>query len=376
MSILFKNGSRWRVVGTDNPNSLVGTAPAGIVFSEWALSNPSSWAYLAPILEENGGWAMFITTPRGRNHAHSMYEMARKSKNWLAMTSNVINSGYPLDRVETQRAEYHEIFGEDAGDALIEQEFYCNWDAAILGAYWGRELTRALAEGRITEVWAEPGAPIHRAWDLGVGDSMAIWFFQMFAGEIRVLDFYQNHGLGIDHYAKIIRKDYNIRGGIDFVPHDARFREMGNEGKMRLTSMIEDGLNPEVVTNHKVEDGINAARRILPRCWFDEERCGKGLEMLRHYRAEWDDKRRTFNDQPEHDFSSHASDAFRYLAMAYEKEANIKPLPRTKILQITGPGINPLKGIMPVTGHEVDGISLNELFELNERDRNRVDGYR
>jgi hypothetical protein len=339
MRITFKNGSAWRVVGSDNPDSLVGTAPAGIIFSEWALAAPSAWAYLAPILEENNGWAMFISTPRGRNHLHSMYKMAQTAPGWSAFFSSVVESGFPIDRVEAARAEYTAIFGDDAANALIDQEYYCSFDAAILGSYYGRALAKALAEGRTGQKFgAEPGYPIHRAWDLGIGDSMAIWFFQVIGREIRLLAYYEADGMGMDHYAEVIRQKMSIRGGIDYVPHDARVRELLSGGKTRVEGMKLLGLNPRVIGIHKVEDGINAVRRILPRCIW-HERAEPGLEKMRHYRKEWDEDKRVFKNTPLHDFSSHCADAFRALAIAYEEVAVLQPAkPRPQML-ITPEGV-------------------------------------
>lgn len=368
MYIRFKNGSGWRVVGSDNPDSLVGTAPAGIVFSEWALANPSAWAYLAPILEENDGWGFFITTPRGRNHAHSMFNLARSSQAqggpWRAWQIGVRESGFPLDRVEAQRKEYHQLFGKEAGDSLIEQEYFVSFDAAILGSYWGKELERARQQGRVRRVPIEPGYPIHRAWDLGIGDSTAIWFFQIILGEIRVVGFYQAHGVGLSHYRDVIRNDWNIIGGVDYVPHDARARELGT-GKTRVETMLELKLNPEVVANHSVEDGINAGRRVLPRCWFDEEYCQEGLECLVHYRAEWDTELRCFTDKPVHDFSSHAADAFRYLAMAYEHAVGISAAPQKSAIVI------PHAGTPPATQFP---LPIGNLWDLKARSNNPM-GY-
>lgn len=366
MAIRFKNGSMWRVVGSDNPNSLVGTAPAGIVMSEYALSNPASWGYLAPILEENGGWAMFITTPRGRNHAYSMFNMAKdRPDKWLAELSSVRHSGFSLERVEEARLEYHGIFGRDAGDALIEQEYFCSFDAAILGSFWGKLLTELRQRGRICEFPVEPHLPIHRAWDLGKGDHMAIWFFQIVAGEVRIVDFVQGHAVGIPGFAKIIREEKNIRGGIDYVPHDARVTELGTE-KTRLETMIACKLNPSIVARMGVEDGINAGRRVLPRCWFlDIPSVGEGLEGLAHYRAEWDQDKRTFLDAPVKDFSAHVGDAFRYLCASVEEVTISQPVRVPGVMYTKQPDGEQLPP---------NQVTLDDLWKLNQRDTNPM-GY-
>lgn len=332
MTIEFVNGSIWRVVGSDNPNSLVGAPPAGIVFSEWALANPSAWAYLAPILAENGGWAAFITTPRGRNHVKSMLDMARKpDSGWFAEVLTPNETGFPLEMVEQQRGEYHAIFGLDAGDALIDQEYWCSFEAAILGAYFGREMLRAEVLGRIGVVDHDPNLDVHTAWDIGVGDTNAIWCFQQHLNQVRLIDYYEASGYAVQHYVEWLNaKPY--RYGIDWLPHDARVREWTNAGpdglaKTRLQTLIELKRNPRIVPKASLDDGINASRRLIPSVVFDAQRCERGLEALRQYRREWDDKLKVFRDYPLHDWSSNGASAFRYLAMAV---GEIKPPKKPK----------------------------------------------
>lgn len=328
MTIEFKCGSIWRVVGSDNPDSLVGAPPAGIVFSEWALANPSAWGYLAPILEENGGWAVFITTPRGRNHVKSMLDMARTNPAWYAEVLTPNETGFALERVESQRAEYRAIFGQDAGDALIDQEYWCSFEAAILGAYWGREMMEAERSGRIATVAYEPELPVHTAWDLGVGDDTAIWLFQEHFSQVRIIGYYENRGYAVDHYVDYLN-GLGYRYGNDYVPHDAKVREWtaagpDNKAKSRVQTMLELKRRPVVVPQQRLEDSINAARRLLPYCVFDEKACGNGLESLRQFRREWDDRLKTFRDAPVHDWASHGASAFRTLAWA-SKNVRLAP---------------------------------------------------
>lgn len=338
MFIRFKSGSTWQVVGSDRYNAAVGTPPAGIVFSEWALSNPAAWAYLAPILLENGGWADFITTPRGRNHAKTMYDMARTNSSWFAQVLTVRDTGaVSPEAVEEQRREYYSLFGADQGDALIEQEYYCSFEAAILGSYWGREMAQIEREGRICDVAYEPMLPVHTAWDLGVGDSTAIWFFQVHGAEVRVIDFYEAHGYAVDHYVQVLR-DKGYSYGNDYVPHDAKVREFTNSGpggraKTRIETLIELKRKPVLVPNHKLDDGINAARHTLAHCVFDRGRCENGIEAIRQYRREWDEDARVFRDTPLHDWTSHAADAFRYLSMAWRILGGVAPKTKGKTLQ-------------------------------------------
>jgi hypothetical protein len=328
MFIRFLNGSTWQVVGSDSYNSLIGTPPYGVVMSEWATADPAAWAYLAPILAENGGWALFITTPRGRNHAAKMYEMAKGQADWFAELADYRATGALTEaQVDTQRQEYRSIFGEGPGDALIEQEYLCSFDSAVLGSYWGTELADAERTGRVCILTPDPTLPVHTAWDLGIGDSTAIFWWQAIGNEIRILDHYEAHGESLEHYARMVQQKPWQRGS-DYVPHDARARELGT-GRTRIETMLALGLRPRLVPDHKLMDGINAARLTIPRCYFDSIRCRTALELLRQYRAEYDDKVRVFRDSPKHDFTSHTADAFRYLAMAWRELAG-EPIAKHK----------------------------------------------
>jgi phage terminase large subunit len=303
MSIEFNNGSNWRLVGSDDPDTLVGAPPVGIVFSEWAISNPSAWGYLAPILAENDGWAMFIITPRGRNHAHAMFEGFADDPKWFTQRLTVNETGFDMAAVEEQRKEYHIAFGVDAGDALIEQEYFCNWEASILGAVWGRELSLAERDGRICKVDLDSSLPIHTAWDLGVSQNMAVWVWQQSGDRIHVIDFLKGFGVGFPSFcAELERRGYT--GGTDWVPHDAKVKELGTE-RSRVESLIALGRNPRLVPNLGIADGINSARLTLPRCRFDARACKEGIDALRQYRAEWDDKKKAFKDTQVKDWTTH-----------------------------------------------------------------------
>jgi phage terminase large subunit len=333
MSITFHSGSSWRVVGADNPDTLVGATPFGIVFSEWALSNPASWGLLQPMLLENGGWADFVTTPRGKNHAYSLHRAALKNPLWFAETLTVeMTKALTSDQLAEVRKDYVALYGDDAADALIQQEYYCSAEAAILGAYYGKEMAAAEREGRICKVEPDPRYQMHTAWDLGVRDSMVVIFFQIIPGlwdaaKIRIPRAYTSSGYGIGHYAQVIqdyRKTTECQAGTDYVPHDARQREMGVFGddhmaKQRLEVMIACGLNPKVVKQHALPDGISAVRQVLGRCHMDEECCERWLEGMRQYQTEWDDERKIFSDRPKHDWASHEADAARTMAMAYRE---------------------------------------------------------
>lgn len=328
MFIRFKNGSTWQLVGSDSYNSLVGAGVAGVTFSEFALANPSAWGYIRPMLEENDGWATFITTPRGRNHAYSMYQMAKGNPRWFAEVSTIHDTqALSQQQVDESLAEYVALYGEDLGLAQFQQEYECSFNAAILGAFYAREMVAVRNEGRVdAALEALPDRPVHRAWDIGVRDDTSIWWFQVVGGQVFVLDCYSQSGAGVDHYADVIEKrraEHGWQDGIDFVPHDARVKEWGT-GRTRVETMQGFGLNPQVVPQATLMDGINAVRRTLPRCVFHTRCEAVGLAALDQYRREWDDDKKAFKATPLHDWSSHPSDAFRYLSLAWQ---TIRPEP-------------------------------------------------
>jgi phage terminase large subunit len=308
MRIRLVNGSVWQAVGSDNIDSLVGSNPIGVVFSEYALANPQAWELMRPILSENGGWALFISTPRGENHFADLYNMAQKTPGWFAELSTVADTG----------AISPEAIAQDRAtgmpESLIKQEYYCSFQAGVAGAYFSEQMEKATEEGRITNVPWEPSLPVHTAWDLGLDDQTSIWFFQRLRQEIRLIDYLEDSGAALDHYTRELnRKPYTY--GDHFLPHDVEVRELGT-GRSRRSMLRGLGLDVRVVPKLPVEDGINAVRSILPRCWFDADKCERGIKALRSYRTEFDAAAGTFKARPLHDWSCHAADAFRYLALS------------------------------------------------------------
>lgn len=322
MFIRFKNGSTWQLVGSDTYNSLVGSPPIGVTASEWALADPAAWAYLRPILRENGGWAVFITTVRGKNHVHRMYEGAKNDPDWfvqvLAATDTKTLSAEELNK---ERLEYQREYGHEDGDALFAQEYMCDWSAAIVGSYYGKMMRDADEAGRITSVPYDPQALVHTAWDLGLSDMTAIWFFQVVGHEIHIIDYLENSGQPLAWYAGELRKKPYAYGE-HILPHDAEAKEL-QTNRSRTDTLRGLELNVRVLRASGAErilvaDGINAVRTILPRCWFDKIKCDKGVEALKAYRRQWDEQRKTFHDRAVHDWASHGSDAFRYLALGID----------------------------------------------------------
>lgn len=320
MMIRFKNGSLWRVVGSDNFNSLVGTPPVGIVFSEYALANPAAWDILRPILLENGGWAIFISTPRGDNHLKQIYDYAKSvgvEGGWYAQKLSVDDTGlFTPEQLANELAEMQDRHGPEDGQALFDQEYRCSFVAPLIGSYYARLVETAEKNGRIGPVPVLNDYPVHSAWDLGVSDSTAIWCFQVTPDHIRVVDYYEATGQGMEHY--IAWLDARGYRGFDLLPHDARQRmPIGNPPRTRVEIMIEEGRKPRVVPLHFVADGISAVRKTLPACRFDAVKTAAGLRAVRNYRRQWNEQRKTFADAPLHDWASHGADAFRTLAMGW-----------------------------------------------------------
>lgn len=344
MFLRLKNGATWQLIGSDRYNNLVGAGVAGVTFSEFALANPSAWGFIRPMIEENNGWAAFISTPRGRNHFKSLLDMAMASPSWFAEVLSVHETGaLTPEQIEESLAEYIALYGEDVGRAQFEQEYECNFNAAILGAFYAREMAAVRREGRIDQIEALPDRPVHRAWDIGVRDDTSIWWFQVVGTQIFILDCYTASGGGVDHYAEVIeqrRQENGWRNGVDFVPHDARVKEWGT-GRTRVETMQAYGLKPQLVPLASKMDGINAVRRTLPRCVFHPRTEETGVAALEQYRREWDDERKAFKATEVHDWTSHLADAFRYLALSWREVPTELPRHEPHVTRTIGDIIAP-----------------------------------
>lgn len=313
MFIEFLNGSTWQIVGSDRFDSAVGSAPIGIVFSEYALANPYAWDYLSPILEENGGHAFFISTVRGKNHFWQLCEFAKDDPDWYYQKVDADKSGvFSQEQLDNICKQYQARRGEDEGLALFRQEYFNDPSAGIPGAYYNKLLMQAEKEGRICNVPHNPSILVTTGWDLGIGDSTAIWFAQQIGREIRIIDYYENSGQGLEHYVKVLAsKPYNYYEHL--LPHDADVSELGT-GKRRIDVLRSLGLTKtRVLPRTSIDDRIQATRTTLPQCYFDEQKNKKGLNALSQYQRAYDEKLQTFKDRPLHDWTSHAADAFGYL---------------------------------------------------------------
>lgn len=329
MFIRFKNGSTWQVIGSDNFNSVIGSPPVGCVFSEWSLSNPAAWAYLRPIFRENGGWALFNFTPRGRNHAVTMFEGAQSDPDWVVQKLTARDTGvFTEEELAKELAEYIRDYGLDEGTARFNSEYMCSFEEAIPGSFFGTEMTALEQNGRLGRVDYDPSLPVYTAWDLGWTDDTAIWFYQTAHMEIRFIDYYAASGETIAHFAKILQ-DRKSRLGVPYaykkhyLPWDARPATLASDGRsilQQLAAFVGIG-NIEIVPNLDDEDQIQAARVLLSRTWMDGERCAEGISCVRSFHREWDEERKSFKKKYKHDWSSHGAKAFCYAAVAY-KQAN------------------------------------------------------
>jgi hypothetical protein len=318
MFIQFKNGSTWQLIGSDRYNATVGAAPVEITYSEFALANPSAWAYHRPMLEENNGVASFITTPRGNNHAKALYDMAKGNKNWFAQVLTARDTGaLSEDQLDESLKEYQALYGGDFGLAMFEQEYLCSFSGAMVGAYWGAEVNRAEREGRVYEFEVDPEHPVHTAWDLGKSHNNPIWCFQVISGKPRIVDFYLPDSDDLIDWVEWL----DLRGyhGNDYVPHDIIVTEWGSK-RTRLDVLRSLGRNPVRLAMVSVADGLQAGRATINDATFiNNERVLAGIEGLKNYRRDWDDERKTFRETPVKDWAEHIGSAFRYLGLAWKQ---------------------------------------------------------
>lgn len=313
LSVEYPNGARVRLYGADNYDRLRGLYNDGVILDEPAQIDPRAWPeVILPTLADRKGWATFIGTPAGRDWFYKIDrdEACEELPGWFRLTLKASETGI-ID------AEEREALRANMSEEQYAQELECSFEAAVVGAYYGKLMGQADADKRITGVPYEPTAPVYTAWDLGIRDSTAIWFAQVVGREIRIIDYYEASGADLGHYVRELRsKPYLYANHI--VPHDAQAKELGT-GKSRLEVLEALGLKDiTVAAMHRVEDGINAVRTIVPRCWFDAKKCARGIDALKLYRAEYDEKLQALKPRPVHDWTSHAADAFRYLAMTLD----------------------------------------------------------
>jgi len=361
MFLRLRNGSTWQVVGSDRFNNLVGAGVAGVVFSEWALADPSAWGFIRPMVEENNGWAAFITTPRGNNHAKAMLDHARsRPDQWFAEVSDVTATGaLSAEQIEEARKEYEGLYGVDFGRALFEQEYLCSFSGASVGAYFGAEVARAERDGRIAAVEIDPTLPVHTAWDLGRATNNPIWCFQVSGQQLRIVDFYKPDSDDLEDWCAWL----NARGyrGNDYVPHDILVTEWGAK-RTRMDTLRALGRKPVRIARVPVADGLQAGRAAINAAVFDAARCALGIEGLKAYRREWDDERKTFHETPVKDWAEHIGSAWRYLGLAWREVKPLAPVvskPKELVYEVSS------------TGQIVGNLSVREAVEAMAKRKRR-----
>lgn len=319
MVIPLACGSLVRFGGADNYDALMGGGYVGLVFSEWALADPLAWAYFKPILEENGGWALFLTTPRGENHAHTMWVKMQGQPGWVHSRLTVEETGiYTAEQLATMRQEYEALYGPDEGAALYAQELYCDWTAPMSGAFYARQLRELKLAGRIGRVPWEPKVPVETAWDLGYGDATAIWYVQRCGPEVRAIDYEEVRSKSVAELAKLVReKPYVYRA--HYLPADADARRLEGQGvtvREQLEALGVTGITIGKPAPYVQQ--IQAVRALLTTMWLDAERCAAGLHALQHYHARYRPETKEYAPVPVHDWASHGATALAVYALAWQ----------------------------------------------------------
>jgi phage terminase large subunit len=349
------NDSTWQALGSDNFQSAIGSAPRGLVFSEWAQANPSALAYLSPILAENRGWRLKIGTPRGKNHAHSTYLQSKADPRKFALLSNVYDTeALSYDTLMDELKTFVSLYGEEAGVAHFQQEYECSFEAAILGAIYGSEMRAVRKEGRVTNVDHDPRFPVHVAMDIGRTDDFAMWFFQVIGSEVRFIDYLAGAGKDADEICSLMtgvktsidlvrrgdsteivvgrgevipllafRSQYKI--GKIGIPHDGKAKTFAAKGKSveEQFAAVFGWDKIYSIPRLSIQDGIQACRKLIRVSVYDEK-CEDGVVALEAYAREWDDEKKMFKDRPDHNWASHPSDAKRYCAIMWDFEPRLK----------------------------------------------------
>lgn len=297
------------LLGSENPGSIRGIYLDGVVLDEYAEIHPDVWnQVIRPALSDRTGWGIFSSTPKGYNGFYEMAKIARTTPGWFYFELKASQSGIlPEDELQAARVTMSE--------EEYEQEYECSFGAALIGAYYGKQIAKAETDKRITKVPYERAVPVETYWDLGIGDTTVIWYLQLIGREYHLIDYTESSGVGLDWYVREMKnKDYIYAEHI--LPHDAHARELGT-GKTREETLKElwPGIRTRVLPRQNVDDGIHAARMLFDNCWFDEKKCRRGIDALRAYERKWDSKNKIFTAKPLHNWASHGADGFRTFAM-------------------------------------------------------------
>ena len=342
------NGARIKLFGADNPDALRGLYLDGIVLDEYADMRPRIWGeIIRPLLADRLGWAVFIGTPKGHNGFWDVYSNALNNPEWYVKTLRASQTNL---LPASELADAAKMMSQDQ----YLQEFECDFESAILGAFYGKEMRALTDSGRITNVEHDPMFSTMTAWDLGYSDDTSIWWYQVVHGEIRLLDYHSSNGQPIAFYTGLIQskeREYGYNYGIHWLPHDARAKTLASNGKSIIEQLsVKIPLEKmKIVPSLSLQDGIQASRLALMRAWFDTK-CDDGIECLRQYQREYDEDKKVFRDKPRHDWTSHGADAFRMLSIAWREEEKALPKDDT------------IKGLFV---GQTD-VSLNDLWKHNK----------
>lgn len=326
MKIKYKNGSVFQVIGDDNIDSNIGSNPIFSWFDEYSLQKPRGWGLISPILEQNGGVGMFTYTPRGENHAFTLYNYAKEQPDWYCGLFTVADTGvFSMDQLERIRREYIALYGDDS---LFFQEYWCDFSVPIQGAYYSAQIAKAITEGRITRVAHDPTYPVETYWDIGRSDYTAVWFIQRIGTDIRIIDYLETTGVGIHEIAPMVlsrgKTRDNAKGYVfsrHVAPHDINQGEWGSPDKSRKDTAAKLGIRFEVAQMLSIQDGIDSVRSLFDRIWIDDVKCSDGINALKNYRKQFDEKRKCYLNAPFHDWSSHAADALRTMGVSIDSRA-------------------------------------------------------
>lgn len=324
MKLTFKNGSTWQLLGSDNYNSLVGTSPVGITMSEAALADPAAFGFFRPILLENNGWSLHISSVRGRNHFKSLFDSVKDDPDGFAELLSAEDTGIftPL-QLAAERKFYIDLYGAALGNSMFEQEYLSSWDAAVIGSVWGEELKALRDDNRAIPLVYDPRFPVDTSWDIGVGDTNVILFWQTVGNVERLIDWYSSSDTGIEHYAEILAsKKYYYHRHIG--PHDIMDRQWGLNGVTRMDTAKRYGINFERMPNISKGDSIAAGSRLIKMMQINVqdrkvddpmEDCAFILDAFEQYRFKFDKEKKIMSKNPVHDWTSHYADALMTRAL-------------------------------------------------------------
>ena len=330
LCVRYPNGCRVQLFGADNPDGFRGLGFSGISFDEYSQQPPNLFSeVISKALADHLGYAIFAGTIKGKDHLWRTHDSARVNPEWLTIWRDVdailaTESGITIQAITQALEDDRKLVAQGLmTQAEFDQEWYLSVDAAVKGAYYIKQLTQARADGRITRVPYEPLLPVDTTWDLGISDSMAIWFSQSLrSGEVRIIDYYEASDEGMPFYVRVLA-DRGYVYGKHWAPHDIRVRELST-GKSRLETAASLGIKFEIVPDIPVKDGIDAARLLLATCWFDETKTEAGRNALAHYRKGWNQQLQEYKDAPVHNWAEHGASSFRYLAVWHKTPAEAR----------------------------------------------------